>query len=178
MSIVSVRYEIAQHLQGALDGVYVSEHGGAFSSADIERYAKKSPAVIIACLGVPSFEMQANTMTAAPIFAAFCLAAENSKERRDIAALLLAESVAVEIPRNRWNGSASGTPKTPTASNLYSTPLDKKGIALWAVRWTQQVDLQRNVIATIDDFKTMHGTYDAGQTDGTTPVEGITELEQ
>lgn len=178
MSIANVRFEIARHFREELGDAFVSEHGGAFSLEDIKRIALKSPAIVVGALGIPSFEIQGSVISATTVFAAFCLAYDRKKERRDIAALLLAESVAVETLRNNWDGSASSSPKNIVGTNLYSIALDKLGVAMWAIRWEQLVDLQRNVLATLDDFLTMHSTYDLGQTDDTEVSTDVTELPQ
>lgn len=178
MSIVNVRREIATFYEGALDSVQVSEHGGAFSTADIKRYARRTPALIVACLGLPNFEFQGSTVVGVATFGAFCMVADSSRERRDIGALLLAESVVVETFKNFWNGAATSTPRNVSAANLYSPALDKLGIAMWAVKWDQLVDLQRNAVAQIDDFKTMSGQIDAIDSPDTTPILDILELPQ
>lgn len=178
MSVANVRAEIARHYRGALDHVHVYEHGGAFSLEDIKRYTQKSPAVVIGCLGIPSFEFQSTVTVANVSFGAFCIAQNNVRDNRDVAALLLMESVAVETIANRWDGSASQAPRNVSAANLYSQPLDKMGVAMWAVRWDQKVDLQRNAIATLDDFLTMYSTYDVGETDDTETTSDVTELPQ
>jgi hypothetical protein len=178
MSLVSVRAEIARFFDENLTGVHVFEHGGAFSVDDIKRYSKKSPAAVVTCLNVPNLVFQGTVVSADAQFGVFCLAAESSKEKRDIAALLLAESIAVETYKNFWFDSATSAPSQVNASNLYNSALDKMGIALWVVRWNQQVDLQRNVIATIDDFLTADITYDIGETEDTALPSDIVELEQ
>lgn len=176
MSIASVKFEIARYYRTALDHVAVEEHGGPFSLQDIGRYAIKSPAVIIGCMGVPEFKIQGTVVTAQAVFGAFCLAHESVREKRDVASLLLAESVAVETVSNNWDGSASGTPRNIRGANLYSVALDKMGVAMWAIRWDQLIDLQRNTIATLDDWETMYSTYDIAQTDDTVNTTDITEL--
>ena len=179
MSMANVRAEIAKYYRNTLDGVEVSEHGGAFTAEDIRRYAKKAPAVIVACIGVPQIKFQGTVVAAFPTFEVFCLSSHtSSRQNRDTAAWLLAESVAVETVNNTWDGAADSTPKNLSAANRYSVPLDKLGVGLWSVRWEQQVDLDRNAVATLDDFLTMESTYDIGQTDDTVDTTDITELPQ
>ena len=178
MSMLNVRSEIARFYREELDTINVSEHGGAFSLDDIRRYAKKSPAAVVGCLGIPTFEIQGSVVTAKVVYAVFCIAHDEAANKRDAAALLLAESVAVETIQNTWFKSASSSPMNVVGTNLYSVPLDKLGVAMWAIRWEQRVDLQRNAIETLDDFLSMHSTYDIGETDGTDVNTDITELPQ
>lgn len=168
MSIISVRSEIAKHYRNVLGYTKVFEHGGNFSIDDIKRYAQsRHPSIVIGCLGIPSIELQGTVVSANIVFGAFCMSSERNKTARDIAALSLVESVISELPTQTWNGSANKVPKNVSGSNLYTSALDKLGIAMWAARWDQQVDLERNTAVTLDDFLTMTAEYDIGQTEDT-----------
>ena len=168
MSIANVRAEIAKHFRGALAFVEVHEHGGEFSIEDIKRYAlSKEPSVVIGCLGVPSIDVQGTVVVANAAFGAFCITSERNKETRSVSSMILFESVAVEIPFQTWNDSANKAPRNISGANLYSKALDSMGIAMWAARWDQQIDLQRNSAGSLDDFNTMVNVYDIGQDDNT-----------
>ncbi len=167
MSLINVRFEIKRHYDTVLKHVSVSEHGGAFGLEDIKRYAKRTPHVVISCLAIPEIKYESSVSVARVVFGAFCLTEERSDTKRDVAALALVEATTVELTSNDWNSTASGSPKNVSAANLFSGTLDKYGIAMWAIRWEQRVDLDRNVIATLDDFLTMTSEYDIAQTDDT-----------
>ena len=180
MTVASVRAEIAKHYRTALGHVAVYEHGGTFGLEDLLRYARKPPALIISALGIPTIEVESTVAVANVVFAGFCVAKDQSRQKRDVGALLLAEAALVETVNQYWNDSASGTPKSANALNMYTAALDKVGIALWAVRWEQRVDLTRNSETTLDDWETFYATYEVGDDDtldDDTDTD-VTELDQ
>lgn len=165
MSLAQVRAEIARYLNNAIDSVAVIEHGGPFTLEELKRVAARAPALVVTCLGVPALEVQGTVVVAHAVWAVFGVTKNEQRRKRDVAGLLLAESVMVEVPHQTWNGSASKAPRDVTAANLYSSELDRQGVSLWAIRWRQQVDLQRNAITTLDDFETFFATYVIGDAD-------------
>ena len=178
MSLASVRAAIAAHYTSTIKDAYTTEHGGAFSLEDIKRYGKRSPAIIVGCLGVPSFEVQGSVVTATAVYGVYCLSMNQKGTLRDVACLLLAESVAVETIAKNWGGEASSSPRNVTGQNLYTKKLDAINAAMWGIQWEQNVDLTRNAITELDDFLTMESTYDIGETDDTVDTTDITELPQ
>lgn len=178
MSLVDVRNAIAKHYRTALAGVQVHEHGGPLDLEELKRIGLRSPAAVVTCLGVPKLDVQGSVVVADVTFAVFCVASDGLKGKRDIGAMLLAEAVMVEAPNQRWSGTAARASRDVSAANLFSPKLDASDISLWAVRWRQQVDLERNAQTKLDDFVTFYGTYDIGQTDDTAVTEDQTELDQ
>lgn len=173
MTLLSVRDEIAEVYKATLNNVHVITHGGPLTVTDIEQIAAQSPAAIVSCLGIPRMFRQAATVSADAVFGVFCVVEDSQKSSRDAGALLLVESVMVELLNQRWNGEACGAPQDAVATNLYSTELDRCGVSLWAVRWRQQVDLDRNAITSIDDFETFFATYAVGPTDTPTTTDEV-----
>jgi hypothetical protein len=178
MSLVDVRHEIARYFRGLPknNAVTVIEHGGPFNLEEIQRVAARAPALVVACLGIPSLEAQGSVVVAKAAWAVFCVAKDTRKEAKDIKGLLLAESVLVELPhQTTWNDTASKAPEAIAGANLYSSKLDDEGISLWACKWRQDVDLDRNTTLTFDDFETFFATYVIGDDDA--PVtEDSTDL--
>lgn len=168
MSLVDVRKEIARYFRGLPknNAVAVIEHGGPFNLDEIKRVAVRAPALVVACLGVPSLEVNGSVAVAQAAWAVFCVAKDDRQNARDIKGLLLAESVLVELPyRSTWNDTASKAPENIAGVNLYSSKLDAEGICLWACRWRQNVDLERNTTQTFEDFDTFYATYVIGDAD-------------
>lgn len=195
MSLASCRSAIAAVLTEKLPTVHVSEHGGPFNLEELDRVAKKLPAAVVVCLNARGGDY-GSVLTLDAQWAVFCVVknetGEGLKNKRDVAGLLLAEAVASVVMRDRWNvdvldeegqlvpkPQASGVAKNLDINNLFSGAIDKRGVALLAVRWRQQVDLiGPEVVNTLDAFETFFGTYDVGET-ATTPVtEQQVELEQ
>jgi len=178
MSLISVRAAIKSTLATALSSATLYEHGGTFDLDAVKRYARRSPAAVVAILGA-RIEFQGGITVALASFGVFCLANEASTTKRDVAATLLAESVAVELYSNNWGDVANGSPKKPAMANLHSHALDKIGVAMWVVKWEQQVDLQRNTIADLDDFFEFRSEYDISgdDDDDTTNTTDTTELD-
>lgn len=182
MTLDQVRKAIATHLRGAV-GVTVVEHGGPLTLEEVKRIGAQAPALVVACLGVPSLELQGHVVVADAAWGVFALTADRSKERRDVGAMLLTGFVLAEVPKNRWdddNGepTACGAPRAVNGVNLFTTALDKHGVSLWGVRWRQTVELARKQQSALVPFERFFATYDVGQTPGTRPTTDNTELPQ
>lgn len=166
MTVAAVRAEMARHYAEVLDGVNVDTYGGPFSLEEIKRIAVKSPIILCTLLGMPAFESQGHVVMADCNWAIFAVTSNKArKQDRDVQAMLLVESVAAEIPLQRWGDLASGRPHDISASNLYSPALDSQGISMWSVVWRQKVELTRATPVVLDDFTTFYGTYDVGLSD-------------
>lgn len=182
MSIATIRFEIARYYRAELDHVEVLEYGGTFTAEDVKRISVKSPAVAVACLGLPEIQFQGHDVEARVSFGAFCFAKNRKKVLRDVEALNLMESVAAGLLQNRWKDkdgepTASGAPQEITGANLYSTVLDKMLVALWAVRWVQKIDLDRGSFATLPDFETLYATVDLDEEEDAEDLTDIVELD-
>jgi len=160
VSFVATRAAIAKFFRASLPGASVFEHGGAFDLAELKRVAAQTPALAVSCLGVPAEEVQGGTMACDVQFALFAIAANTSKAARDVAVLVMVESILTDLPTQKWGNAANKVPQGIAATNLYSSALDKQGVSLWAVRWRQEVDLEKTVWSTLDDLLRVYTTTD------------------
>jgi len=159
MSLITVRAEIAKFFRASLPGASVLEHGGSIDLTELKRIATKTPALMVSCLGIPSQEMQGGTNACDVQFALFVVAANTGKAARDIAALAMVEAIMVDLPTTCFVG-ANKVPRGIAATNLYSAALDKQGVSLWAIRWRQEVDLEKTVWSTLDNLLRVYTTTD------------------
>jgi len=184
MTLASTRSAIAAYYLGALpktEQVFVSEYGGAFTLEEIMRIGKQTPALIVTCLGVAEMKIQGNIPVASAAWAAFVVCKDSSRIKKDVQVLTLTEAVMADLPHQRWGDLACSRPNKILATNLYSAALDKVGIAMWAVRWLQDVELTRPTdLANLTPFETFFATWDIDdESVADTPITEVqVDLEQ
>lgn len=180
MSLLDVRDAAVKALYIALKPrtVAVTAHGGQLTTEELKRISTNAPAVLVACLGVPNIMLEGGVVTADSQWGAFVVTEDRSRVKRDSRGLLIMESVGITIPNNWWSGTAASTPKNITGRNLYSTALDKLGISLWVLNWSQKVDLEAVTTATYDNFERVYATYDVNETVDTVETEDQIEVPQ
>jgi hypothetical protein len=142
--------------------VKVYEHGGAFTLDEIKRYVTGAPALVVVCMGVPEIEVQGGMSCANSAWAIFVLTRtvpENAGGPRDTFVMRLVEQVVATLPEQTWGHLAAQCPKNMVATNLFSTPLDKEGLALWAIRWQQLVDVPEYTSDQLHDFLVAYTEY-------------------
>lgn len=146
MSVYAVRVEIAQHFRTLLKGVEIFEHAGSFSPEDLNRVSAKAPACVVACLGIPKLNIVGGEPVADVDYGIFVVTSNTIREKRDVAALNLAEKILRSLPFQHWDSKARSRPENISGSNMYSAALDKKGISMWSILWQQQVE----ILGTVD----------------------------
>lgn len=159
----TARQAIVAAIQAELGpDVTVEAHGGRFDRAELARYSKRAPAVLVAALGFPRVAERPRARPSVQ-FAAFVVCRDAPGASRDTQALTLAEALVRLIPGNRWSLDDLEAPEPPSAQNLYNGDIDRLGIAMWAVSWRQVVALTPlRDIADLADFATFHGTHHIG----------------
>lgn len=118
-------------------------HPGPVTREEIARFSRQTPAVLTACVGAAAVEEYGDGRADADLqLAAFVLAGDRAALPRDRAALAVVEGVLEWLPGFRPGGGViAGPPRQVRAENLFSGPLDRTGIALWAVSWRQTLRL-------------------------------------
>jgi phage gp37-like protein len=118
----------------------VDGHPGRFNLDELKRMATKLPGVKVAILGIPKTdELASGEFKATLKMAAFILVGDRRQLSKEIAALNLVEVVTTLIGSNRWGRGDAYMPENISADNLYSGSIDKKGVAIWAVTWSQAI---------------------------------------
>lgn len=166
---VVVRDRIVAELARRMTAVRsVEAHGGTFDLDEVKRFALAAPAVRVAMLGLGRVSRYGTGELLAPVnFAAVCVARDEAKAGvgvipKDIGCAAIAAQAALIVDGNRWGWSAEpgapgmvGAPDDLQAENLYSGQIDKTGVALWQVTWTQTIRLGANrneAIAALDQL--------------------------
>lgn len=176
MSLALVRHEIAEFYRGQLNATVI-EYEGTFDMEALKRVSVQAPAVVVTCTGIPKFTVEGPVVVGQATWAVITVA---TKRGRAAEALALMESVAAHLPFQRWNKTASKAPQGIAAANMHSGALEKMGVSMWAIRWSQAVDLDREAIANLGDFAKFYGDIDSADAiaDDTAPTQDHAEIPQ
>jgi hypothetical protein len=165
MTVAGLRTSVKDALDTAMTTVIdVNEHGGAVNMDEVMRWARRSPAIFVAVLGVDEISNDGVT-TGRVRIGAFVVTKGTSAILRDTDALNLSEAVMGHASNNLWAYGNAKAPKDVVGRNLYTSALDKQNIALWAVTWTQRADLSIPA-DTFDNLYTIHTDFENFPTDG------------
>ena len=180
MSLLDVRTAIVTGLKAALPaGVYVEGHRGRFDSAtEIQRFAVKAPAVLVACVGVPVQEPGAGLLILPARWVVFVITRDQPGTPRDAGALALVEAILLTVSGNIWGRTDVAEPVQLDARNLYSGAIDKLGIALWGITFDQTVTDPVTDTATLHAFATFHQDIDMAPADGQIDITETDALPQ
>lgn len=176
MTLLELRQAIVETLRQRLGvGVEVLTHGGAIDAAEVQRWGAKTPCVAVGLLGIPKLELDGGSWNGDLRWTAFFVASDDARERRDAAAVRLLEAgLAVIRPEERWGDPSGGAPHDLSAANLYSPALDRLNVALWAVAWRQQHQLDALDLETLSDFITYDAVIDVGGDATPKPEDTVT----
>jgi hypothetical protein len=142
------------------DGVTVSSHLGEFGQEEIDHYRKKTPAVIVAPLGMPKTVRGGGNAMTDVHWAAFVLTRSKPEVDRGELAMALVEGILAFLPFESF-GCARVAMDIESA-NLYSGKVDSYSMALWAVRWKSTIELPASGDCTYDslaDFLRLNAEY-------------------
>lgn len=122
----------------------VQEYGGEFDAAEVDQLSFSAPAVLIAVLGwrgMPTSTRLTGKHVRQYRLGAFIATKHAKRELRMRAAMAIAERLTIGL--RTWSPHVStpieiaGLEDEPTAENLFSRGIDKRGMALWLVDWRQ-----------------------------------------
>ena len=118
-------------------------HRGPVTGGEIARLSKRAPAVLAACLGVAAAAETGDRRVDARLrLAAFVVTADRVGLPKERAALAVVEGLLEYLPGfHPGAGLPAGSAEDLRAENLFSGPLDRTGVALWAVTWRQGLRL-------------------------------------
>lgn len=122
----------------------VQEYGGEFDAAEVEQVSFSAPAVFIAVLGwrgMPTSTRLTGKHIRQYRLGAFIATKHAKRELRMRAAMAIAERLTIGLrtwaPHVSTPIEIAGLEDEPTAENLFSRGIDKRGMALWLVDWRQ-----------------------------------------
>lgn len=182
MSLLDLRTAIVDEVRSGLADLIRDNclpHGGRFDKGEIRRLALKSPAVLIACLGLVNAESDgAGAVNATAAWGAFVVTTDKPQLPRDAGALVIVSALTRVVTDNRWGREDTGYPGKLRGDNLYSGQADGAGVALWAVTWQQTITLGALDESTLDLFATFHADWDLAPADGAIDARDHVTLEQ
>lgn len=142
-------------------------YGGKFGKDDVKRYAMKSPAVLVSCLGLVEAKADGcGSVDAVFAWGSFIITTDKQGLLRDVGALAILTAITGRIPDNKWGLADVGYPEQVRGENLYSGEIDKVGVALWGVTWRQSMTLGGLDETTLDIFAQFHADWDIAPKDG------------
>lgn len=175
--IAQVRADIATALGTAIPALTMGVHPGRFSLDELRRFAVRAPAGIVVAEGSRGSTMAGTLRVLDVDWAVFIISRGTSATGRDTQAHNLAYSVAAEIHLNRWDNDYAHAPKAVAWDNLYSGDLDKSGIAIHVVTWTQGVELN-TITDPVEAFEDMDVTWAMEESTQPSDASDIVEIPQ
>ncbi len=155
-----------------LAGVAVSTHGGDFDIAEIKRYAKRTPAVVLALMH-SDVTQQGGSPVADCSFVIVVVCEDRAGVSKWDQVIDYADTIAriLAKPGQRWGLTEHGVgaPTKVAARNLYSTKLDAEGLALWGVAWRQVIDLAELTDSAVP-LQRIHADWDLAPRDNAAPL--------
>lgn len=187
MSLIGLRSAIVADITSKIPDFHtVQAHGGTFDKDELKRIALKSPACLVALMGGP-LAREGGSPTGEPTLFAFVVTGGSSSTKRNRAAIILVEEVIRLVANNSWKYECAQAPNGMRMDNLYSGEIDKEGVALWSVSWSQRTDIatfdpddptaQATIDANLADFKEMHFDIEPQPAEGiAVPLAGAVQL--
>lgn len=133
------------------------KHPGRFDAAELKRISAKTPAVLVALLGILKIaEAGTGERDVDCALAAYVVTADRRGMPRDVAAVNLVDVLTDHIYDYRF-GVVCGPGEEVKAKNLYSGDIDRNGVAMWGISWKQTVRVGKNRYA--EDGTIPDGVY-------------------
>jgi phage gp37-like protein len=145
----------------------VSMHDGEWDVDEIETYSKKAPCIVVVGDGGKS-QKTGNTIKELHRFDAYVMTRDrtvsSARLQRTRGALIIYEHLLRLLHSTYWNSDAhtynAARPDKIESANLYNGKIGDVGVALWAVRWEQLIEIPADTDANdLDDFRTLYNTY-------------------
>lgn len=179
--------EIVQYLKPKLEGGVreiekiqtVERHIGRFDKADdIKRWmSNRAGGVRVAALRVQQYETVGNRLIGNVNFAAYVFTTDQFGYEKDLRAEVVAGKLVRELMDRSALPTSYGRVENVRSDNLYSGEIDKLGIAIWSVTWSQQWYLDEEIdLSTLDDFITFGLKGEIA--DGAPTIDGEVKLPQ
>lgn len=172
-SLITFRNSVLTTLDAdtRLNGVHIYAHGGDFNLAELRDWARQLPAVVVAVTHV-DMEIEAGLPIAHVLCAAMVVTNDKPGVPRDQKALTLVDALSqilCRFPNQDWGLVNVGAPYDVKAVNVYSQKIQADGVAMWAVAWRQQVELEP-FTALADDLVSFSSKWDLSPRDNDAPI--------
>lgn len=165
MSLETLRDAVVATISAAVGPEIACEpHGGRFDAAELKRVSTKAPAVFVAVLGYRDLAYANGLYQANVAWGAFVVARDRRGVHRDLVATAVMDRLALIVPEQTWSTDAClGTPQAVRGDNLFSSGVDKLGVAMWAMTWQQTMVLAEAMdadqLTSLDPFATLYARY-------------------
>jgi hypothetical protein len=145
MAISDLRSDYVALFAAALPTADVVARDGRLDATEIKRWSMRPPVVAVTLLGIdgaPSVESIPEQVTVRLRWGMFLLASSTAGAKRgdNCLEMLQAAMSAVRL-RSTYSDTGARQIADLRADSLYGGDIDKQGIAIWAVSWTQLYDL-------------------------------------
>lgn len=133
----------------------VERHIGRFDKPEeIKRWlSNRDGGVRIAALSVADYQNVGGRVIGTVDFAAYIFTTDYYGYSKDTRAEVIAGKLVKALFGRRAPTTAYSKAEGFRANNLYSTSIDEKGVAIWAVTWRQNWLLDEEIdLAELDDF--------------------------
>lgn len=152
----------------------IERHIGRFDTPDDVRHwmTNKDGGVRVAALRVPKMANRGNRLVGTIEFVAYVFATDFWGFPKDTRAEVITARIAKQLSVKGWaKGLADSGVERLRADNLYSGSLDKLGVSIWSVTWSQDWPLDTELdLTTLDEFRRFH--FRSPMKDGAAVLEG------
>lgn len=171
MTLNELQDAIVSTLATALGStITVSACDGEYSADSIRRYASAAPAVHVAITGFDSDKTIISGEATAEVKPVLFLTTKRTplvSPGRGVQILATSVLRSISEVGQVWGlNDPAQAPRNIKGKNLYASDLDKMQVALWAISWSQLVDLVSGD-ESYDDLELLHADYDLAEPDGT-----------
>lgn len=139
----------------------IVSHDGPFGADEVERYARKAPALILNSDGGNS-ERRGNLIYARYTYDLFIVVTGKTYAARTIRSrLIVQECLKTLHSSSAWQTEEDhAAPENVKSKNLYGKKTDEMGLSLWVVRWDQLLLIPyANNDSDLGDFATLWVDY-------------------
>lgn len=182
-SISDIRDAQVAAIKSALSSLKtVESHRGRFDSLqEIRRYGASAPAVLVSCSGWTKDPASGGESEYHIRWAWWVVTKDVPNTPRDVYSLMLCEALSDLIDENEWGLSNLAAPSRAEVKNAYATSIDKLGIGIWAISFTQKAvlpEISDTDYQAMNDFLKFHQDVDMAPADGQTDISETDELPQ
>lgn len=175
MSVIDIRTAIAAGIKTKLPELRTCKgFHGRFDNQLVKQYFNAAPGVLVFSPAVASAKQQARQPICSWRWVAYAFASGPSAQKRHDMALLLGEALVGLIVNEKWGVNGASQASDVRGESIYDDELDKDGLAVWAIAWTQPFDIELTAAANISNFLRAYTTFETPPESPT--IEGIVNL--
>lgn len=136
-------------------------HGGRFNIDELKRVCAKAPAVFVSMLSAGRVNADNGGTNAVINFAVYVVTKRTSRVSEDQLVLNLVQKLIQILARQQWGlDESEKEPENIKAQNLFSQKVDRQGVAMWGITFSQQFDLggqiDLNALADFNEYVAEH----------------------